>query len=68
MRAGVALTCTACPGFVEFVERGDTASDQVHVLAERLLDPVRRAGVDTLLLGLHPLPVPGPDHRRRHGP
>lgn len=45
------LTCAACPGFVEFVERGDTASDQVFVLAERLLEPVRRARVDTLLLG-----------------
>jgi glutamate racemase len=48
---GVQLTCAACPGFVEFVERGETDSDQVHVLAERLLDPVRRAGVDALLLG-----------------
>ena len=50
-RAGVELTCAACPGFVEFVERGDTASDQVHVLAERLLAPVRDAKVDTLLFG-----------------
>ena len=49
--AGVALTCAACPGFVEFVERGDTASDQVHVLAERLLAPIRAARVDVLLLG-----------------
>ncbi len=49
--ADVALTCAACPGFVEFVERGDTASDQVHVLAERLLAPVQAAQVDTLLLG-----------------
>lgn len=48
---GVVLTCAACPGFVEFVERGDTASEQVHVLAERLLEPVIRAQVDTLLLG-----------------
>lgn len=47
----VTLTCAACPGFVEFVERGDTASDQVLVLAERLLAPVRNADVDTLLLG-----------------
>jgi len=47
----VALTCAACPGFVEFVERGETDSDQVHVLAERLLAPVRDANVDTLLLG-----------------
>ena len=45
------LTCAACPGFVEFVERGDTRSDQVVVLAERLLAPVREAGIDTLLLG-----------------
>jgi glutamate racemase len=45
------LTCAACPGFVEFVERGETDSEQVYVLAERLLDPVRNAGVDALLLG-----------------
>jgi len=45
------LTCAACPGFVEFVERGETDSDQVHVLAERLLAPLVAAEVDTLLLG-----------------
>ena len=45
------LTCAACPGFVEFVERGETDSDQVYVLAERLLAPVSEAKVDTLLLG-----------------
>jgi glutamate racemase len=50
-RASVELTCAACPGFVEFVERGETESEQVHVLAERLLDPVKQANVDTLLLG-----------------
>jgi len=49
--APVKLTCAACPGFVEFVERGETDTDQVHVLAERLLAPVIDAGVDTLLLG-----------------
>lgn len=49
--AGVKLTCAACPGFVEFVERGDTDSDQVHVLAQRLLAPLVEAQVDTLLLG-----------------
>jgi glutamate racemase len=47
----VKLTCAACPGFVEFVERGDFRGDQVHVLAERLLAPLVDAGVDTLLLG-----------------
>ncbi len=45
------LTCAACPGFVEFVERGETRTDQVVVLAERLLAPVREAKVDALLLG-----------------
>ncbi|HEV7886179.1 MAG TPA: glutamate racemase [Acidimicrobiales bacterium] len=50
-RAPVELTCAACPGFVEFVERGETDSEQVHVLAQRLLAPVREADVDTLLLG-----------------
>lgn len=45
------LACAACPGFVEFVERGETRSDQLSVLAERLLAPVRDAGVDALLLG-----------------
>ena len=45
------LTCAACPGFVEFVERGETRSDQVTILAERLLAPVRDAKVDALLLG-----------------
>jgi glutamate racemase len=48
---GVKLTCAACPGFVEFVERGETGSDQVHVLAERLLAPLVEAEIDTLLLG-----------------
>ena len=45
------LHCLACPGFVEFVERDEIDSDQVHVLAERLLSPLVRSGVDTLLLG-----------------
>jgi glutamate racemase len=45
------LTVAACPGFVEFVERGELDSPQMHVLAERLLAPVRDAKVDTLLLG-----------------
>ncbi len=51
LRLPVELCCAACPGFVEFVERGETDSDQVHVLAERLLSPLRVSAVDTLLLG-----------------
>jgi glutamate racemase len=51
------LTCAACPGFVEFVEQGDIDSDQVHVLAERLLAPVKQACVDTLVLGCTHYPL-----------
>jgi glutamate racemase len=53
----IALTCAACPGFVEFVEAGDVDSDQVHVLAERLLAPVLAAQVDTLVLGCTHYPL-----------
>jgi glutamate racemase len=49
--SGVALTSVACPGFVEFVERGQTSGDEITILAERLLAPVKEAGVDALLLG-----------------
>jgi glutamate racemase len=53
----VELACAACPGFVEFVEAGDVDSDQVFVLAERLLAPVKAAGVDTLVLGCTHYPL-----------
>ena len=49
--APVSLTSAACPGFVEFVERGQTSGDEVTVLAERLLAPICDAAVDALLLG-----------------
>jgi glutamate racemase len=55
--AGIELTCAACPGFAEFVETGDVDSQEVHVLAERLLAPVRAAGVDTLVLGCTHYPL-----------
>ena len=41
----------ACPGFVEFVEKGESSGEQLQVLAERLLAPIVSANVDTLLLG-----------------
>jgi glutamate racemase len=55
--AVIALTCAACPGFAEFVEAGDVDSDEVHVLAERLLAPVCAADVDTLVLGCTHYPL-----------
>jgi glutamate racemase len=53
----VQLACAACPGFVEFVESGEVDSQQVHVLAERLLAPIRAAAVDTLILGCTHYPL-----------
>lgn len=49
--ASLELIATACPGFVEFVERGQTSGDEVMLLAERLLAPIVEARVDALLLG-----------------
>jgi glutamate racemase len=57
--APVELLGAACPGFVEFVERGETSGEQVTILAERLLDPMRQGGVDTLLLGCTHYPFLG---------
>lgn len=51
MAPGVDFRCAACPGFVEFVERGETASEGVRVLAQRLLAPLIEAKIDGLLLG-----------------
>ncbi len=45
------LVCCACPGLVEFVERGVTSGPEVTLLASRLLAPVVEAKIDALLLG-----------------
>lgn len=51
------LTSTACPRFVEFVERGDTSSPELLAVAEESLEPVIAAGVDTLVLGCTHYPL-----------
>jgi glutamate racemase len=63
----VALTTAACPGFVEFVERDNVDGPEVTVLAERLLAPVRDAGVDALLLGCTHYPFLAPVIQRVMG-
>ncbi len=57
MTTRVQLTSAACPGFVEFVEAGDVDSAAVRALAVRLLEPVRVARVDTLVLGCTHYPL-----------
>lgn len=56
----VRLESAACPGFVEFVERGVTEGEEVTVLAERLLAPVLAVDVDALLLGCTHYPFLAP--------
>ncbi len=45
------LFSRACPRFVEFVEAGVTTGDELLAVAEEYLAPLRRADIDTLVLG-----------------
>ena len=56
-RANVFLLCQACPRFVEFVEAGDTTSDEVIAAAREYLGPLKDAEVDTLILGCTHYPL-----------
>lgn len=45
------LFSQACPRFVEFVEAGVTTGDELLSVTEEYLAPLRRAEIDTLVLG-----------------
>lgn len=51
------ITSVACPKFVEFVERGVTSGPELMAVAKEYLEPVREAGVDTLVLGCTHYPL-----------
>ena len=51
------ITSTACPRFVEFVERGETSGDAITQVAREYLAPVMAAKVDTLVLGCTHYPL-----------
>jgi glutamate racemase len=53
----IELVSRACPRFVEFVERGDTTSEELVGVAEEYLAPLSAAGVDTLILGCTHYPL-----------
>ena len=53
----VTLTTQACPRFVDFVEAGITSGDDLLSAAHGYLDPLSRAGVDTLILGCTHYPL-----------
>ena len=41
----------ACPGLVEFVERGEVTGDALHGFLENLLSPLKREKLDAIVLG-----------------
>lgn len=51
------ITSVACPRFVDFVERGTTSGRQVLGVAQSYLEPLQRAGVDTVVLGCTHYPL-----------
>ncbi|HEY8471170.1 MAG TPA: glutamate racemase [Natronosporangium sp.] len=55
--AHVSVTSVACPQFVDFVERGITTGRALLGLASAYLEPLQRAGVDTLVLGCTHYPL-----------
>jgi glutamate racemase len=56
-RTDVTLISRACPRFVEFVERGDTTSEEVIKVAHEYLTPLKEQKVDTLILGCTHYPL-----------
>ncbi|HET7482210.1 MAG TPA: glutamate racemase [Actinomycetota bacterium] len=53
----VTLVSQACPKFVDFVERGETASEALLAVATDYLAPLQDAGVDTVILGCTHYPL-----------
>jgi glutamate racemase len=53
----VELFSAACPSFVEFVEKGITSGPEIIAAARDYLAPLKKAGVDTLVLGCTHYPL-----------
>lgn len=51
------ITSTACPLFVEFVERGETSGAAITEIARDYLKPMIDADIDTLVLGCTHYPL-----------
>ena len=53
----VELFTSACPLFVDFVEAGVTGGSDLEAIAHDYLEPLRLAGIDTLILGCTHYPL-----------
>ena len=48
---GVEVVPQACPGLADLIEEGHLEGERLHAWLERLTLPLKRAGVDTVVLG-----------------
>ncbi len=53
----IEITSRACPRLVEFVERGEVEGEHIEQVLEDYLEPMKVAGVDTLILGCTHYPL-----------
>lgn len=60
LRGGLSVEAHACPLFVPFVEEGWTDHAATRLVAEEYLAPLKKAGVDTLVLGCTHYPLLSP--------
>ncbi len=57
LNPGVKVTAAACPLFVPFVEEGWLGGNVVKSVVKHYLKPLKKAGVDTLILGCTHYPL-----------
>jgi glutamate racemase len=65
--AGVAVTQVACPDLVPLIQSGDVNGHELHEAAKRYAEPLKTAGVDTVILGCTHYPLIRPMLQRIFG-
>ncbi len=65
--AGVEVTQVACPELVPLIQSGDVNGHQLHEAAKRYAEPLKSAGVDTVILGCTHYPLIRPMLQRIFG-
>jgi glutamate racemase len=65
--AGVEVTQVACPDLVPLIQSGDVNGHELHEAAKRYAEPLKSAGVDTVILGCTHYPLIRPMLQRIFG-
>jgi glutamate racemase len=65
--AGVEVTQVACPELVPLIQSGDVNGHDLHGAAKRYAEPLKQAGVDTVILGCTHYPLIRPMLQRIFG-